>query len=263
MYRNPLTPWQDTLASSLMSVRPAPLAAFLKRALRLRRRVIETPRGDFWIDPVSILGRRLCRQGTFEDGMFDVIAKYLPPGGAFFDLGANEGYFTVIGALRCGPAGRVVAIEPQTRLLGVIDENLRLNSVAWARVENVAITDAPGEAIIHLAADTNSGSSGLHRSTKYGLPTQKVSAKTLEQVLDEVGLARVDLMKVDIEGFEYDAILGSPDVFRQRRVRALALELHPTRLAERNKDVEDITRLLDSCGYRLVDSGGNDVWLAP
>jgi FkbM family methyltransferase len=262
-HKNPQSAWQGALSDILLRIRPAMLAAILKRALMVKRIVVDTPYGKFWVDPASTFGRQLCRHGTYESGMLKTIEKHLPPGGVFFDLGANEGYFTVIGAMRCGAAGRVVAVEPQVRLLGVIDENLLLNGVTWAKVENVAVNDRPGQVTIHLAANTNSGSSGLHRSTNYRLPTQEVTAKTLYQVLAEVGMEQVDLMKVDIEGFEYEAILGSPEVFRERRVRALALEIHPTLLANRSKDAHEITKLLDSCGYELVNSDGNDVWLAP
>lgn len=195
--------------------------------------------------------------------MEKTLEKYLPSGATFVDLGANEGYFTVIGAKHCGSGGRVVAIEPQERLLPVISQNLRLNGVEWASVLNLAVTDKQGMVTIHLAADTNTGGSGLHRSARYRLPTQQVVARTLAQVLDDQRLAHVDLMKVDIEGFEYEAMLGSPKVFSQHRVRALAMELHPTILANRNKEIVDITKMLADCNYSMTNAFGNTVWLAP
>jgi len=245
-----------------MRARPASLASLLKRVLGIGRTVIDTPQGRFWVDPISNLGIALTRHGSYESGMQKTLEKFLPSGATFVDLGANEGYFTVIGANECGPGGRVVAIEPQERLLPVIAENLRLNGVKWASVLNVAVTDSPGVVTLHLAPDINSGSSGLYRSAKYRLPTQQVAARKLAQVLDDERLAHVDLMKVDIEGFEYEALLGSPEVFRQHRVRALALELHPTILVERKKDITDITRMLAECSYRMTDAFGNTVWLA-
>jgi hypothetical protein len=87
--------------------------------------------------------------------------------------------------------------------------------------------------------------------------------QTLAQVLDAQSAPRIDLLKVDIEGFEFEALLGSSQVFEQRHVRALALELHPTLLAGRGKRAEDITEMLERCGYALSESFGNRVWLAP
>jgi FkbM family methyltransferase len=251
------------LQTLLMRVRPAPLAAFLKRLLGVKRVVIETSQGHFFVDPVSVLAQTLVKEGCYEDGMANTLKQYLHPGSTFVDLGANEGYFTVIGARHCGPQGKVVAIEPQLRLLPVIEKNLELNAIQGVQVVNAAITDKEGEGTFFLAASTNTGSSGLHRSAKYALPSQSVQLLRLEQVLDGAGLQSVDLMKVDIEGFEYEALLGSPKVFEQRRVRYLALELHPEVLAERHKDASDITRMLEAAGYRLETSHGNTVWVAP
>jgi hypothetical protein len=70
-------------------------------------------------------------------------------------------------------------------------------------------------------------------------------------------------MKIDIEGFEYEALLGSPRVFQQHRIRALALELHPHILAARGKDAGEITAMLANAGYTRTETFGNDVWTAP
>jgi FkbM family methyltransferase len=263
IHHNPLALYRRLLQAVLTEIRPAPLASFLKHILGNDRIIVSTQQGRFWIDPISNLGVRLCREGYYEPGMQRTIEKFLSRGATFVDLGANEGYFTVIGAKLCGPGGRVVAIEPQNRLLPVIAENLRINRVEWASVLNVAVADSEVTATIHLASDINTGGSGMHRSTKYRLPTQQVAARTLAQVLDGEKLARVDLMKVDIEGFEYEALLGSPEVFRERRVKALALELHPTILTNRKKDASLITKMLEGYNYRMTEILGNTVWLAP
>lgn len=258
-----LSPYQRMAQSLLIRVRPNILASFLKPLLGVRRVVLPTPQGRFWIDPVSLLGIALTRHSGFEQAMTTTLARFLGPGGSFVDLGANEGYFTTIGARLCGPGGRVISIEPQQRLLPVIQENLRLNALDNTTIINAAITDQEGTATLHLTADTNSGASGLYRHTRYTLPTQQVATLTLEQALDQQQLQTIDLMKVDIEGFEYEALLGSPRVFQQHRIRALALELHPTILAGRGKDSRDIITMLESSGYRLTGTSENQVWTAP
>ena len=225
--------------------------------------VVDTPQGRFFVDPVSLLGIALSKRGCYEPEMHSTLRQFLGRGKTFVDLGANEGYFTVIGAKLCQAEGRVIAIEPQHRLLPVIEENLRLNGLTNASLVNAALSDTPGQVTLHLTSDTNSGGSGLHRHTAYSLPTQEVAAMTLAQVLDQQKIDHVDLMKVDIEGFEYEALLGSPDVFHQHRILALALELHPTILAERGKNAGDIEQMLASTGYRKTETFGNSVWLAP
>lgn len=248
-YTNPLNSMQRMQQSLLINIRPAFLSAALKKLFSVRRTLIHTADGVFFLDPVSNLGFEITRTGEYEPGMARILRKHLFEGSTFVDLGANEGYFTVLGAACCGSAGTVLAIEPQMRLLDIIAENLRLNNIQGVRIANVAVTDHSGTAVLHLASDTNSGSSGLHRVTKYKVPTQDVKATTLSQLLSEERIQTVDLLKVDIEGFEYEALLGSKDLFKQQRVRALALELHPWILRARGKDIDDITSMLRICGY--------------
>lgn len=250
------------LQTVLMRVRPNLLAAKIKSWLGVKRVPLGTDHGTFWIDPVSLLGIALSRRGVHEDGMVKTLQTLLKPGDTFVDLGANEGYFSVIAARLCGASGRVLAIEPQQRLLPVIQENLRLNQSQSVALLNAAVGAVEGTAVMHLTASTNTGGSGFERRSKFALPTQEVAMHTLEQVLDQQGIAQVDLMKVDIEGFEYEALLGSPRVFEQQRVKAVALELHPTLLADRGKDAADITALLARCGYEAIQKFGNSVWIA-
>jgi hypothetical protein len=97
--------------------------------------------------------------------------------------------------------------------------------------------------------------------TRYPLFRQPVALATLTQVLGEAGIARCDMMKIDIEGWEYEAVLGSREVFTARRVRTLALELHPHLLALRGFDSGAITQFLAACGYHEVNSRGQTLFI--
>lgn len=262
MHVNPLTSGQRFVAKLLIRVRPALLADWLKQIIGVDRLTVTTDHGRFFVDPYSDLGFQLCEHGSYEHNMRATLDEHLVPGSVCVDVGANEGYLTVAAARRCGPEGRVVAIEPQRRLLPVIAENLRLNAVSNVRVLNLAVADVMGEATLHLTPSLNTGASGFHRSSRYRIPTQTVEVRTLTQILDEAELTHIDLMKIDIEGCEYEALLGSRAVFEERRVKVLALELHPSILAARGKDIQDIVAMLDRAGYALTQSHGNDVWIA-
>jgi hypothetical protein len=79
-------------------------------------------------------------------------------------------------------------------------------------------------------------------------------------VLDSFRIDRVDLMKVDIEGSEYEAILGSPEVFRAGRVSVLALEYHPPILRKRGVDPSVIHNFLEEAGYSRRDRINTSVY---
>ena len=116
--KNPLSIYVRCLQTILLKIRPAPLASMLKRILRVRRTVIETPLGQFWIDPVSNLGRALSQEGVYEPGMQQTLSRFLKTGGVFIDLGANEGYFAVLAAKAVGADGRVCQRRRQNASVG-------------------------------------------------------------------------------------------------------------------------------------------------
>jgi hypothetical protein len=82
----------------------------------------------------------------------------------------------------------------------------------------------------------------------------------LKSFLDRTGIDHVDVLKIDIEGLEYEAVMGSRDVFENRRVSTIALELHPSRLQERGLTMKEIIDFIEACGYRLDDDFRNTVW---
>lgn len=244
---------QTALGEFIMKLRPAPLAALLKRLLRIQRLEFATPHGTFWIDPASYQGLSLLRDGRYEPDMLETVLSSLQPGDVFVDVGANEGYFTVVAAGRVGAGGRVLAIEPQERLKEVIARNCTLNGCRNVTQVAAAVSDREGEASLYLTPDVNNSASSLQCPTRYGLPRQTVASRTLESLFKEHGISRCRLMKIDVEGWEYEAVLGSRDLFASGRVEALALELHPHLLAARGLRAEDITEFLFRCGYRQAE----------
>lgn len=234
----------------LTRIRPAYVASHLKRALGVERWVAEAGNGRFFVDPASQLGLAILQHGAYEPEMIQTLEKLLKPANIFLDIGANEGYFAVLGSRLVGEPGRVVAVEPQERLSSIITKNLELNGVSNTVVDHRAVSDQHGRGNLFISPDMNTGSTGFVRPTKYSLPTQSVNTITLSELFDCHGIERADVMKLDIESFEYEAILGSTELFKEQRVGAVALELHPEMLRKRGRRMADITDFLESCGYR-------------
>lgn len=252
--------YQRRAARLLMHIRPAPLAVLLKRLLRIRRMELGTAEGKFWIDPASYLGLTLDRDGVYEPRTLAAIKSLLRPGDCFVDVGANEGYFSVAASRCVGAGGRVIAVEPQDRAIAALRRNLELNGCGNVRHEAVGISDAPGTALLNLTPDMNNSASGLSVPTRYRLPVQEIRLTTLADLFSGCAVAEGAVVKMDIEGWEYEAILGSPELFRAARIRALVLELHPHLIRPRGLEPEKILQFLDHCGYRTEDQL---VWAKP
>jgi FkbM family methyltransferase len=176
-------------------------------------------------------------------------------------LGANEGYFSILASKRCGPTGKVYAIEPQARCQEVIRENCRLNQCANVSILPVAICDRAGRITLHLHPATNTGATSMWQTARSSLRTSLVECMTLQAALDTNRINAVHLLKIDIEGAEYEAVLGSPEVFRSGRVKVIALEYHPDILSSRGLQVVTIHDFLLKAGYTLDSTFSNSVYV--
>jgi FkbM family methyltransferase len=249
------------LGQLLMRVRPAPLAVLLKKMLFIKRRPFDSVEGRFWIDPASQFGQTLARQHIYDAPMLRALDTLLNPGDCFIDSGANEGYFSVVAARRVGPSGRVIAIEPQSRLASVLRRNFAFNTVDWVEHRAEVISNAIGTTELFLSPDVNTGSTGLTTATSYRVAHESVPSITLDALLRNLDLPRAPVIKMDIESWEYEAILGSPGVFRERRVRALLLELHANLLRRRGLDPARLIACLHEQGYRNDADPHGLLWL--
>ncbi|MEC4985903.1 MAG: FkbM family methyltransferase [Oscillatoria sp. PMC 1068.18] len=250
-------------AGFLMNLRPEFVASSLKKMLGFQRTNVTTNDGTFYVDISSCLGYQLFKDGVYESGMREVLKTYLHPGNICVELGANEGYFTAIASNLVGNQGKIIAVEPQERLQPILRENLRLNNCENVIISQVAVSDKPEKVTLYISPDMNTGSTGATKISRFSQPKQETTALTLTQLFEQQGIATCDLLKVDIEGFEYEAILGSKELFEQHRVRAIALELHPYHLAKRGLSAQDIVNFLTSCDYQLKMLGDNHVYLSP
>jgi FkbM family methyltransferase len=188
-----------------------------------------------------------------EPATVEALQVVLHDGATFVDLGSNEGYFSIIASTLVGSTGHVYAIEPQRRLQWILQKNIEFNRAYNVMVRKCAISDHVGTGSLYLSPNTNTGSSGFYRATRYQNRIESVETETLSNFFSREEIDSCDLLKVDIEGHEFEAILGSPDIFRAGAIKAVALEVHHAILRRRGLQAEEISRFLVSCGYHLDD----------
>jgi FkbM family methyltransferase len=234
----------------LSGISPSAARGF-SAVLGMGRRIIKTENGSFWIDPWSAFGAALLQARAHEPRMIQWLRDTLEPGGTFVDVGANEGYFSVIAAKQCGENGKVYAVEPQEDCHAALRVNSRLNGCNNIEIVPVVVSDHCGEAVLHLHSATNTGATSIWRRSRSGIRSMKAICRPLGALLDGKEIATVDLLKIDIEGAEYEAVMGSQQLFRSGRIKAIALEVHPAILAERGLSNATIHEFLIDSGYRM------------
>jgi len=238
-----------TLVDLVQRLRPAPVQSFLLSVLGAnRRRIMASDELQFYIDPSSNLGRSLI-QGTHETKLTELLRQYLQPGWFFLDLGANEGYFSVFASKLVGSTGRVLAVEPQSRLGPVILKNLTLNQCMNCTLIQCVVGGHSGEAAINISPAINTGSTSVFQVQKYPVKQEVVPCYTLDDLLSRTGIPRIDFAKIDIEGAEYEVLSGAKNLLATGRIARMALEYHPKQLTMQGQSAEAVHQIITSCGY--------------
>ncbi|OYQ33558.1 hypothetical protein CHU95_14325 [Niveispirillum lacus] len=141
----------------------------------------------------------------FDPEEMALLATRLPRGGTFVDIGANVGLYTLNAARLLGPAGRILAVEPGPEAIRRLRFNLSLNRTD-AIITHADCAIGAEEGVMGLYLDTsNLGGSSLVRD--HGGASTPVRVRPLVDVLTEIGITQIDVLKIDIEGSEDKALL--------------------------------------------------------
>ncbi|HEV3140414.1 MAG TPA: FkbM family methyltransferase, partial [Vicinamibacterales bacterium] len=141
---------------------------------------------EFRCDLRDALMREACLTGRYEPQETAILQHLLRPGMTFVDVGANWGYFTLVGAFLVGPTGRAVSIEADPRACRTVQSNLDRNRLAFVALHNIAASDAAGTLRLHQYEPRagESGNFGVGRATNpAGGRTFDVPARPLDDVL--------------------------------------------------------------------------------
>jgi FkbM family methyltransferase len=191
-----------------------------------------------------LYGPHFLAAGEYEPHVCAVVDRVLGPGAVFVDVGANIGFFSLRAAARVGVGGHVHAVEASARNADLLRRSVAENGFGNVTVHHVAASDRAGElAVISNPLDTNSRVSA---ATADG---ERTRAVRLDDLLGG-GLERLDLVKVDVEGYEVAALEGFRGTLARLRP-PLVVEVNPTTLALAGHDDPTVLpRLLESLGYR-------------
>ncbi len=196
--------------------------------------------------------------GAFEHRTARAIRTRLSSGAFVLDLGANIGAHTLAMAGQVGPAGRVIAVEPTDWAFQKLTRNLSLNPGLAVSVVplQVFLTDTLRESPGFLHSSWNlDDSSGhpVHGGKLQGLKQARVM--TVDEMMVEVGPPRLDLIKLDVDGFEARILRGASETMKRFRPPVI-LELTPYALEEQGDSLEGLLELFSGLGYRLFSENG-------
>jgi FkbM family methyltransferase len=175
------------------------------------------------------------------------VKRCVRPGDVFLDLGANVGYYSLIAAKLVGVGGKVVAVEPDPENFARLCRNIELNGFTQIVAINKGISDTRD--VMRLYRDTT-GNSGAHSFVARGVATDTVDVEvdTVDNIVHDLGLDRVDFIKTDIQGFEFRAFATS-EVLRYKPT--VLTEVAEDELALAGSSGAEYKKLLQDRGYEV------------
>jgi FkbM family methyltransferase len=206
--------------------------------------------GRLFLDPSSHLGRTILADGSYEPETVALLREHVKTGDVAFDIGANEGIMSACMAGLVGAGGCVVAVEPQSRLLDILDINLALNALGKYYIIHGAISDRDGEQVsISLNPESNTGGSSIVNRYKWSSKNETVWTYTIQHIADHCRISHIDFLKIDVEGYEPEVVKAMLPFLAQGRIGKILLDYHGAILQARGVRLEDVHQSILARGY--------------
>jgi len=181
------------------------------------------------------------------------LERHVRPGMQVFDIGANQGIYTMLMAQLVGRRGSVQAFEPDATLFASLRKNCEGNDAGNVRLHNIALGREPGT-LKFYRCQLNSGDNRLARSHHPGwFDEVQVPVAPLDALLPG---APVDFIKIDVQGWEYQVFLGMEGILRANPNVEIYLEYWPLGLQNAGCKPPDCLLHLISLGFNLYVTAG-------
>ena len=185
------------------------------------------------------------------------LKKNLRKGAVFLDIGANIGAYTLIGSKLVGENGKVFAFEPVGNIRETLNTNISTNNLKNITVIDQAVYDKNIDLELFISNKKNKGMSSIYRHSQESGEKETVKAIKIDDFVKLNNVPKIDLIKLDIEGAELNAILGMTKTIHR---------FHPTFIMEISDDIlenssqekNNIFSLMKTLNYKpySIDSKG-------
>jgi FkbM family methyltransferase len=181
------------------------------------------------------------------------VLNFVKEGDWVLDIGGNIGQTALFLSDKVRNNGMVISFEPFPKTYKRFERNLALNSkFKNIRLERIALGDKKSVLKMH---SENKGNSGQNRISEDEKPLKDffdVEVMTLNEYVKKNPLKKIDLIKIDVEGFEYKVLLGSDEIIKKFRPK-LFIELSDKNLRQQGDNAKDLLKLLHEWGYQAIN----------
>jgi FkbM family methyltransferase len=218
-------------------------------------------RGLHWrLDLREAIDFAIWLQGYFEPATVAAYRAVLRPGSVVIDIGANVGAHTLPLAQAVGPRGYVVACEPTAEAFSRLRTNVAANPTLATHIrprQAMLLAEPTSPLPRSVMASWPLAPTGDVHPTIRGryLSTSRATVTTLDDLVAEEALERVDMLKLDVDGYECDVLDGATQTLARFRPTVIT-EIDPFALEAAGRQLEELLTRFKVAGYRLHPMNG-------
>jgi len=213
-------------------------------------RVVRRRGITFELNLNDAIPRSIFYLGYYERWETRWLERALAPGWTVLDVGAHIGYYSLLCAKALGRNGSVYAFEPCPSTFIRLRRNLDLNPDLNVHAQAMALADRTEHLCMSEADSSNTGTSFVMGKDARNL---SIPVTTLDEFVRERRLARVDFIKVDVEGYEMKLLAGADDTLARFRPR-LMVEVNPDALIRFDSSAENLMQALRARNYSIYEA---------
>ncbi len=196
-----------------------------------------------YLDPADFAVSEEISKGDYESSEVSVVTKLIKPTDTILDLGANIGYFTMLFS-DLASSGNVHAFEPSPRTFGFLQKNISANGMKNVVLHETAVGEHDGEADLYIN-EYNRGDNRVYPS--FNAKGVRIRMSKVDSIIPSN--TKVDMIKIDIQGFEVHALRGMERVLRENPALYMLVECWPKGLQKAGSSVEALFSVLESEGF--------------
>ena len=194
----------------------------------------------------------LVLEKDLEKDVKQEFSQNVNEGDTVIDVGANIGEYTLLGAKLVGDKGLVISVEPDHDTVKSLKENIILNDFKNCLVLEKAV----GEKVETKSwyKESEEGVCGYLDPCVVNIELKKhseIEVTTIDEIILSKNLNLVNLLKIDVEGFEYEVLLGCNDALKKNKIKKIIIELHPKYLKYKGINEDLIYTFLKKHGFEI------------
>ncbi len=206
-----------------------------------------------YLDITNPLTWDLVGERGHEDEVKKTFVNNIKEGNTIIDVGANIGEFSLIASKKIGPKGKVISIEPLKQAVFWLKKNYILNGFSNYEILEKAVGNKTGTMTLYKKSVSSvQGILDPNITKKEYIPSGEIIVETIDEIISTRNIGGVDMLKIDVEGFEYEVFCGCKNSFKQNKIKKIICEVHSSYLQKKGLDEKMIYSLLKENGFSIT-----------